>query len=792
MYMSKGLVVSILAIALLSACSAPEVSLNTSTQNVSEQNTAESVVVSTRYGLLQGQIVNGVTRFLGVPYADAKERFVRASEPKKWSGIKLANQYGPRSPQSAISGLELTDKQENTSDNCTNLNIWSPGVGNRTKRPVMVWLHGGGFSLGSANESMYDGADLSAQNDVVVVSVNHRLNAFGFLDLSAYGEKYKDSANLGLWDIVDALSWIKNNIEAFGGDPSNITLFGQSGGGAKGLALMSSPYAKGLFSKVIVQSGATETMGVHFVTKKAGARLAEHVLENLKIDPKDIAKLSEVPRDELIQASFAALKQTGDDFKIHAALGNSYCMDFEPEVDGKFLPSDPVTDDGFAAAGKDVTLMIGSNLNEWSGYFKNKPVKETAELKKALIQAYPDKKTLKAEMVDSALIRLPLLKIMTHKARQNGANVFAYVFTYGNSNHGAELPYVFNHHFSNRQQKKLSSMLGSVWANFAKTGIPSAKDMPEWNAFTEDSGATMLLDLTPKLRYRHDEELHKLLNPAYRMFNDERISSADRLHFRLGKKVEADRFSGTVYTEDLIKKGDRSGFAVTNSIVFEPGVHSSWHRHGGMIVMATDGIGYYQEEGKPVQILRKGDIVKVKEGVRHWHGAAPDSWFSQIVIYDSEYQHATEPLEFADYKHLELAPDGIRDQKVLGMTFETGDKPFLSSNFSGNVFVSSLIEKDNPAKTAPVHYVAFDKGVVNKWHSHEGGQLLIVTDGIGYHQIEGEEARLLTPGDVVFCPPGVKHWHGASKGDVFGHLAANADPEHTKVVWYDFPKNAGE
>lgn len=180
----------------------------------------------------------------------------------------MADAYGPMSPQGGISGLGEAASQDGTDNNSQNLNIWTPGIRDGEKRPVMVWLHGGGFSTGSANEQGYDGENLSRSGDVVVVSVNHRLNVFGYLDLSAYGEKYKDSANIGMRDIVDSLEWIQDNIENFGGDPDNVTVFGQSGGGAKVLALMSSPEAKGLFHKGIVQSGATETMGVVFNSQK--------------------------------------------------------------------------------------------------------------------------------------------------------------------------------------------------------------------------------------------------------------------------------------------------------------------------------------------------------------------------------------------------------------------------------------------------------------------------------------------------------------------------------------------
>lgn len=207
----------------------------------------------------------------------------------------------------------------------------------------MVWLHGGGFSTGSANEAQYDGENLSRSGDVVVVSVNHRLNVFGHLDLSAYGDKYEYSENVGITDIVDALEWVQDNIEAFGGDPDNVTVFGQSGGGAKVLALMTSPYAEGLFDKGIVQSGATETMGVRFNTQESSTALTGNILDILGITAENIEDIQTVPADELQAAAQQALQQTGEELQIPAALGGGYSMDWEPVVDGDFLPTDPVT-----------------------------------------------------------------------------------------------------------------------------------------------------------------------------------------------------------------------------------------------------------------------------------------------------------------------------------------------------------------------------------------------------------------------------------------------------------------
>ena len=490
------------------------VSETTESQTEASEVQADGVVKTTA-GLIQGTKEDGIYCYLGVPYAEAKERFVPAEEVTPWEGVRVADTYGPMSPQAQISGVDGESSQNGTDNNSQNLNIWTPGVNDGKKRPVMVWLHGGGFSTGSANEEGYDGQALSSSGDVVIVSVNHRLNVFGYLDLSAYGDKYKYSANVGLMDIVDSLKWIQDNIEAFGGDPENVTLFGQSGGGAKVLAMMTSPSAKGLFQKGIVQSGATETMGVKFNTQESSTALAENILKNLNITPDNIEDIQYVSADDLEKAAAEGLTQTGEQLQIPTWTGDSYAMDWEPVVDGDFLPTDPVTDDSFAEAGKDIPLLIGSNLNEWTGYFESDPVEPTDELTAALKEAYPDKTDLTAEHVDTTLIRLPILKIMAHKADQNGAPVYGYVFTYGNSHHGAEIPYVFDHADENDEEKELASQISQAWINFAKTGVPGTDEMPEWKPYTRDGGATMILDAESKLVHNHDQNLLKILASDY-------------------------------------------------------------------------------------------------------------------------------------------------------------------------------------------------------------------------------------------------------------------------------------
>ena len=262
-----------------------------------------------------------------------------------------------------------------------------------------------------------------------------------------------------------------------------------------------------------------------------------------------------------------------------------------------------------------------------------------------------------------------------------------------------------------------------------------------------------------------------------------------QITFPRGTKIQSDRFIGGVYLKPMIMADSAYKFQATNSITFEPGARSSWHQHGGMIVLATGGVGYYQEEGKKAQILRKGDVVQIPTGVKHWHGAAADSWFSQIVIYDSKWQGAhdegkIEHVSAEEFAKLETEEYTGRDAVKFGdVMFNRAEKPFESPYFNGDVYVSNILDDNNAAGTPGLHYVVFDKGVYNNWHSHAGGQVLIATDGIGFHQIEGEPVQVLHPGDVAICPPGVKHWHGGSQFGTFAHIAASADPTIPGVDW---------
>lgn len=508
----------------------------------------ENGIAQTESGALQGDVSDGIYRYLGVPYAQANQRFVPAEKVKHWDGVRNATEYGAVSPQSKLTGFpEAPGRQDNNSQN---LNIWTPGIDGE-KRAVMVWLHGGGFASGSAQEvPAYNGENLSRKGDVVVVSVNHRLNVVGHLDLSAYGEAYKYSANVGELDIVDSLKWIHDNIASFGGDPDNVTLFGESGGGAKVLTMMASPYAKGLFNKGIIQSGATESMGVNFTTLAASRRVGELTLRNLGISKENIDAIQTVPYQKLVEESIKAQVQTAGEFGLRGALSGQTAMDWEPVVDGDFLPTNPVTPDSFAVAGKDIPLLIGSNLNEWTGMNlvmgpdKGKTFTD-AEIEQRLsnsygakkdqvvnefLTAYPTKNKQDALYFD-AFLRLPLLKIMTHKADQNGAPVYAYVMSYGSplAYHTAEIPLVFNNpnavppistgieksEAEKLADAKMAETMSSAWIAFAKTGKPAATSLPVWDAYTRANGATMILDTENALVHGHDRSLIKILAPEY-------------------------------------------------------------------------------------------------------------------------------------------------------------------------------------------------------------------------------------------------------------------------------------
>lgn len=509
-------------------------------------------VVHTQAGKIQGYVHNDILTYKGIAYAMA-ERFMPPQKVAKWQGVKMALTYGDVCPQVPMGGRSFffTGPEMTQSEQCLNLNIWAPKNDGK-KRAVMVWIHGGGFQSGASNDlHSYDGENLARSGDVVVVSVNHRLNAMGHLDLSAYGEQYKYSANLGVQDLVASLEWVKENIDKFGGDPANVTIFGESGGGAKVLTLMGTPAAKGLFSKAIVESGAVEKMGMTLTSPKAGRRVAELTLANLGVKPTALEKLKVFTPAQINEAANKALKQTAQEQKLTPLRGQGYGLSWAPTMDGDYIPQEPVGEK-YPELSKDIPLLIGSNLTEWESFplqldlantqkdnrftwsdsqveekLKAKYGNKTAKVIEAFREAYPKRHLADALYVDSFL-RAPALKTASLKADQHAAPVYNYIFSWDTpvfngvpmSYHTAEIAFVFNNidkmeqaTGGGKEARELAKKMSTAWVNFAKTGNPNGGDLPQWDAYTRENGNVMIFDNEIKIKQHHDTKLQRLLAP---------------------------------------------------------------------------------------------------------------------------------------------------------------------------------------------------------------------------------------------------------------------------------------
>ena len=316
-------------------------------------------IVETNLGKLRGVSTGGVYSFKGVPYGastDGSMRFMPPVKPASWTGVRDAINLGPLAPQfvsSASGGSDIRKAMGDIfgpgeiSEDCLVLNVWTPSL-HRGKRPVMVWLHGGGFTGGSDGAPTYDGTNLAHKRDVVIVGLNHRLNVFGYLYLGELGgAKYADSGNVGMLDIVLALEWVRDNIARFGGDPGNVTIFGESGGGAKVSTLMAMPPAKGLFHKAIVESGSM----LKATSREDANKSAEKFIAKLDITPDRIDDLQKLPMEKLLDAM--------------RSLTGPNAIRLGPVVDGRSLPRNPFDPDA-PAQSADVPMLIGTNGTESS------------------------------------------------------------------------------------------------------------------------------------------------------------------------------------------------------------------------------------------------------------------------------------------------------------------------------------------------------------------------------------------------------------------------------------------
>jgi para-nitrobenzyl esterase len=403
-------------------------------------------------------------------------------------------------------------------ENCLVLNVWTPGVNDGGKRPVMFWCHGGAFIAGSGSSAWYEGTNLCRKGDVVVVTINHRLGAFGYLHLEDIDRRFASSGNAGMLDIVAALEWVRDNIARFGGDPGNVTIFGESGGGAKVSVLMAMPAARGLFHKAIIQSGPA----VEMMSREDATATSKQVLAELGIDSKRVDELRRVPAIHLLNAQIAVLK------KINLmSFANRRRVGFNPVIDGINLPAGPFAP---AAPGTSshVPLMIGTNKDEMTLFFALAPWMEgmdEADLRQRvrafvsergdallerykLARPYDSPRDLMMAIATDAGMRIPSLTIADRKVALNDAPVFVYLFTWETpvlggrlkSPHALEIPFVFDTLDTapltgdSPARFALADRMSRTWLAFVRTGNPNNDAIPQWPSYSISARPTMIFD----------------------------------------------------------------------------------------------------------------------------------------------------------------------------------------------------------------------------------------------------------------------------------------------------------
>jgi para-nitrobenzyl esterase len=484
---------------------------------------------ATQQGPVTGLAGEGAVRFLGLPYAAPPMgdlRFAPPAPPQTFKTPLAADAFGHTAMQApSASATNPTSELgkalqtvfpsrkdvEDQSEDCLYLNIWTHEARAARKRPVMVWLHGGGFAYGSAQWPMYDGTNLVKGGDVVVVGVNHRLNVFGYTHIPGV----EGSGNAGMLDIVAALQWVKANIAQFGGDPGNVTIFGESGGGAKVSYLMAMPSAKGLFHRAVIESGP----GVKAVPAESADRLRKDLMAELGLADGDVAGLRAVPADKLAAAAAAAeKKQPGTGFDRTG---------FAPVVDGKVLPTQP-WDPKAPDISADVPVMIGINKTEMTLFMASAPwfgKLDEAGLAAMAKAIYGDKAgavlaALKTDFPGASPTYLAThlttygrmfagsVQIAERKAAQGKARAYFYLLEWQTpvgpfrSPHTLEIPLVFDNVESSRvllgpgrEPQLMARQMSAAWLAFAKTGDPNTKAIPKWPAYEAGKRATMMFNL---------------------------------------------------------------------------------------------------------------------------------------------------------------------------------------------------------------------------------------------------------------------------------------------------------
>jgi len=507
--------------------------------------------VDTVSGRVRGVIRNGIYTYLGIRYADA-ERFEAPHPPAKWEGVKEALVQGPICPSMAPQVVPETGNILNppmfypADEHCQTLKLWTPSIDPNAKKPVMFWLHGGGSAFGNCLD--FEGEEMAAHGDVVVIASHHRLNCLALLDLEGYGPEFKDSCNLEFLDIIEALKWVKENVRAFGGDPENVTIFGHSGGGGKVLNLMQMPAADGLYHKAILMAGILPEPNL-YPPKECSTRIAERTLENLGIAPENVNELRTIPYEKLAPAALAAMRESCTEMGYRATWS-------QPTSD--FFPGHPF-DVGLRPEVKDIPVFIGSvrgernsdvrrwskdpifdiDRHEWTDEQKEYALRlwfgdKYDEVCRVYPQVYPERELVDAIFTDMGH-RANIMRFVDMKNALGGAPCYMYLFNRempvkGGTTpwHGVEIDFAIHHaeysesrFIPDGETQRMQDEMCGCWTAFAHNGDPNHPGVPYLPPCTDGNYATIVWDTDTTVRINHDRPLLGLL-PELELPNDPR------------------------------------------------------------------------------------------------------------------------------------------------------------------------------------------------------------------------------------------------------------------------------